>query len=64
MQSLEAAQICRGPALDVMAQALVGGRSNIPHLVHLFPGCGTQHTETFVDLPPTIGYKGHGLRLI
>lgn len=32
---------------------LAGGMSNIPHLLGLFSGCGTQQTETFVDLPHT-----------
>jgi hypothetical protein len=33
--------------------ALVGSTFNVLPLLGLFSGCGTQQTETFVDLPPT-----------
>jgi hypothetical protein len=42
------------------AEALVGGRSTIPHFLGLFSRCGTQHAEIFVDLPPATGWTRRG----
>jgi hypothetical protein len=35
---------------------LVGGTPNIPHPLTLHAGLGTQHTNTFVDLPTTTAW--------
>jgi hypothetical protein len=46
-----------------MRASLEASTSDIPDLLDLFTGCGTQQTDTSVDLPSASGMQAKHLRL-